>query len=617
MLLRKSFFLILIIVFLSLSFLFINIKVLPVYATTTYFSETFETFLNGWSNGNDTNGEIGKTSEVFHDGSYSWFYNTTTISQTGYTLKALTIIPKSNYHISFWLYTPSKNSYSDVLCQLYNSSTGTSNFKTDLNCINGTISLCNVVISGAPDTLEVVGTLTNNTWHYIEIFYNISSHKIHYYIDSIKQGSDWNYLNNVYPTTYYIGDVSGTSMYGKFFIDTLNVDDISESIYSLPVYDISKTNTNSTNSISNWLFYSYWYTSGANLSGYIFSFNASGSLVNDTWTNFPDTNSTWANITKTISNNVGNIISWQVFANNSYGWTTLPLQNVTVTATITFYFNSNGILEKNGTSVTNSSSTTYNSLSPVIHLSGVPISGTAFMNFTISGTLITNNPYNFTVQNSTSIWCSFENTSILSYSLGYSIGYSIGYTEGLGNGTGTPYLVARFSLNNSAPYQNETLFYNATLSSSSSNITSFNWNFGDGNSATGNTTTHKYALDGIFLINLTVSSGSMIDTMLQNITVSATTLTITGLDGTFALLMVLLTVCLVLCVFRVPLIGFVFSLFTVSFSAWALTDTLLPLYPMINVFIAVIGGICFYLNIQKFRESNTTKKNTSKLARRF
>ena len=344
--------------------------------------------------------------------------------------------------------------------------------------------------------------------------------------------------------------------------------------------------------------------------------------------------------------------------NNSYGClTTLPLQYVTVTATITFYFNSNGILEKNGTSVTNSSSVTYNTLSPVIHLSGVPNSGFAFMNFTISGTLITDNPYNFTVQNSTSIWCNFENTSILSYSLGYSVGYSdgynvgfsvgnstgfslgnstgfisgnstgyslgysvgysIGYTDGLGNGTGTPYLVARFSLNNSAPYQNETLFYNGTLSSSSSNITSFDWNFGDGNSATGNTTTHKYALDGIFLVNLTVSSGSMFGTMLQNITVSATTLTITGLDGTFALLMILLTVCLVLCVFRVPLIGFVFSLFTVSFSAWALTDTLLPLYPMINVFIAVIGGICFYLNIQKFRESNVTKKNTSKLARRF
>lgn len=85
----------------------------------------------------------------------------------------------------------------------------------------------------------------------------------------------------------------------------------------------------------------------------------------------------------------------------------------------------------------------------------------------------------------------------------------------------------------------------------------------------------------------------------------------------FWFLIILFGVCLFLSIIRIPIFGFVFSAFAIGFSAWSLTDLTLPLYGLINTFIAVMGAICLYLNVEKFRNSSYTKKHTSKLARRF
>jgi len=171
-------------------------------------------------------------------------------------------------------------------------------------------------------------------------------------------------------------------------------------------YDLSKTGTNSTNSVSTWLFYSFWYSIANNLSGFIFSFNGSSSPVNDTWIPFPDVNNSWSNVTKSITIHVGNVISWLVYANSSTGiWTTLPMQNVTITANITFYVRGSGQIEANGTLLTNGTSIIYDQLTIGIQLSALPETGFSYLNFTCSYTSSTLNPFNFSVVNSTTIWC--------------------------------------------------------------------------------------------------------------------------------------------------------------------------------------------------------------------
>jgi len=173
-------------------------------------------------------------------------------------------------------------------------------------------------------------------------------------------------------------------------------------------YDLSKTGTNSTNSVSTWLFYSFWYSIANNLSGFIFSFNGSSSPVNDTWIPFPDVNNSWSNATKTISNGAGTIIAWQVFANDSMNiWTTLPFQYATVSATIFFYWKGDGQLERNGTLLANGSSSTYNELNLGLELCALPNGNRSYLNFTYSYGFSIENPFNMSVVNSTAIWLYF------------------------------------------------------------------------------------------------------------------------------------------------------------------------------------------------------------------
>lgn len=75
-----------------------------------------------------------------------------------------------------------------------------------------------------------------------------------------------------------------------------------------------------------------------------------------------------------------------------------------------------------------------------------------------------------------------------------------------------------------------------------------------------------------------------------------------SINGSFIILILLLIGCMILSVFRIPIIGFIFSIFTIALSALAIKDTTLPLYPMFNLFVVVVGAICLYLNAQRFQE---------------
>lgn len=153
---------------------------------------------------------------------------------------------------------------------------------------------------------------------------------------------------------------------------------------AVPICDETKTSVNSTDSVSVARFSTFWYILLGSLSGYIFSYNISGSYVNDTWVAFSSSNESWANVTHTISLTVGYVISSLVYANNSEnGWTTSALKSFTVTATLTYYFDTGGSLEVNGTSKNNGTSVVYNSQS-TIHLSALPAYSYTLLDFSSS-----------------------------------------------------------------------------------------------------------------------------------------------------------------------------------------------------------------------------------------
>jgi PKD repeat protein len=171
---------------------------------------------------------------------------------------------------------------------------------------------------------------------------------------------------------------------------------------------------------------------------------------------------------------------------------------------LTLYFTSGvSVITMNGTSYGNGSSLSYRlqNMTIVLQLSG--LSGYAFENWTYGANSNTSNPFYLLLDVNYTVWCY------------------------LATFTATPFIFARFTFNNSAPYQNyDPVLFNGSLSNSSEVIISYLWNFGDSNTSTGITTTHIYSTEGIFIVNLTVVSATMTDTMLQNITVLSTSINV-------------------------------------------------------------------------------------------
>jgi len=119
-----------------------------------------------------------------------------------------------------------------------------------------------------------------------------------------------------------------------------------------------------------------------------------------------------------------------------------------------------------------------------------------FKSWNWTGGSSTSNPYNYTVTANMTIWCYFETA-----------------------GTSTPYIVARFTWNETNPDANETILFDASDSESSETITSYSWDWGDGSSGSGVTATHSYSANGTYSVNLTITSGAGSDWFVQEITI--------------------------------------------------------------------------------------------------
>lgn len=459
----------------------------PVYAITTFVSDNFENFTTGWTVGTGGSGTVTKSNTQVHGGSWAGKYFSIGSGDQAYTTRSWSPAPTADNHHSIWFYQMSTYTGASLfLLAEYGDGSKWCSI-SGITYHNSAWWYQNLNTSAVD-----VCTVTADTWHQMDIYYNYTSGKLHYYFDGVKQGGDWGSYSNsasIKPTICYFGDTSTTTTVGDgyCFLDDFSIDDAAEPS-SRPVSVSGSQNTNSTLTLANWLFYSQWYLTTGTLSGYIFSYNASTSLVNETWVAFADTNNSWANVTKTLSNVVGTVIQWIVYANGSTGFWCVPFSNYTTcSAELTCYSNSGGSVRVNGTNVANGTAYTFNQLGSVANLGALSSNASyGFVNFTwnlgISGSSTTNS-YNLTIYNCTTLWVYFY----------------------LNPESGS-YIQACFNFTPSNPAINEPVAFNATYSISSAAILNYTWNFGDDNITSGaySTINHTYTGNATFSVTLTI-----------------------------------------------------------------------------------------------------------------
>jgi cyclophilin family peptidyl-prolyl cis-trans isomerase len=95
-----------------------------------------------------------------------------------------------------------------------------------------------------------------------------------------------------------------------------------------PTY--SSVSISSTVAGSSCTFSTLW-ADEANVSGYIFETNNTGTLVNDSWTPFSDfvsSRSSNATVTETLDNTIGDLVEWRFWCNDtSDNWNSIPMQS--------------------------------------------------------------------------------------------------------------------------------------------------------------------------------------------------------------------------------------------------------------------------------------------------
>jgi peptidylprolyl isomerase len=104
-----------------------------------------------------------------------------------------------------------------------------------------------------------------------------------------------------------------------------------------PTY--SSISSTSTVAGSSCTFSTVW-MDDANVSGYIFETNNTGTFVNNSWipfSNFVSSTSASATVTKTLDNTIGDIVEWRIWCNDtSNNWNAIPMQS--------FYVDTNKVL---------------------------------------------------------------------------------------------------------------------------------------------------------------------------------------------------------------------------------------------------------------------------------
>ncbi len=164
----------------------------------------------------------------------------------------------------------------------------------------------------------------------------------------------------------------------------------------------------------------------------------------------------------------------------------------------TFRTNNGGNIVFNGAQVANGSVTGVYSTTTYT-IAATPLNQSyRFLNFTYGASNSTSNPLVLSTSSDVIIWAYFGSTP-----------------------TATPYVLARFSWSPANPTINEAVSFDGTLSNSSSEITSYVWAFGDGNTGTGSTAVHSYTASGAKTVTLTVTSSVGSDAFSAYVVVSS------------------------------------------------------------------------------------------------
>jgi PKD repeat protein len=120
----------------------------------------------------------------------------------------------------------------------------------------------------------------------------------------------------------------------------------------------------------------------------------------------------------------------------------------------------------------------------------------------------------------------------------YTVVLTVEDDDGLTNSTEATirviaYPMVKFKYSPAEPLVNETITFDAKASQpNGGSITSYDWNFGDDQKSTGNTTTHSYSITGTFTVNLTVTdSEGLTNSTVQKVTVKIHNIAITNITA--------------------------------------------------------------------------------------
>lgn len=221
---------------------------------------------------------------------------------------------------------------------------------------------------------------------------------------------------------------------------------------------------------------------------------------------------TWSNVTLTLPVEVERVVGWQFWANNTDdAWNTTGLQTfITVGINFTFYYTHDGYFSITAISkieifivVTNGSSYGFANGTKMSLFGSPKNSSYYWLNFTSTVGSSTENYANFTALFGLEgfvFWCYFASTPT-------------------GNGD---YIIARLHWNTTLPDILEPVLFDGSASESSSTITIYEWDYGDGNNATGITAVHSYTAYGNYSVVLNVTSTVGSNSTYQYLTIGST-----------------------------------------------------------------------------------------------
>lgn len=197
----------------------------------TYASDDFENFPTGWTTGTAGGGTITKSSTQKHGGSYSCRIYSIGSTDYAYGSKAFTRLGTVNHHNKIWVYIDSSSIVDNfiLIAELYDTTAGKLSQISGIKYHDSAYYLQNQKAGGVT---EDICSLSADTFHQIDAYYNYTTGKIHYYVDGVKQGGDWNSYSGagVRPQINYIGDVSTTAgvTNGYIYLDDWILDDAAE-----------------------------------------------------------------------------------------------------------------------------------------------------------------------------------------------------------------------------------------------------------------------------------------------------------------------------------------------------------------------------------------------------